>query len=140
MSERPSSRPGRLDPARRALPAALGAVTLATVAMLLVWDVAPRRFPPHAHEVLGALPLVLIAVDYLAYQLIRRPSPKELVKGVLLATAFLLWAMNQLWPDAPQATLFNDLAIALFVLDVFLVVIGWPRSSPDEEFAETFVD
>jgi hypothetical protein len=44
---------------------------------------------------------------------------------------------NQLWPDLPQATLFNDIAIALFVLDVFLVIIGWPTTFPDESFAET---
>ncbi len=34
--------------------------------------------------------------------------------------------------------IFNDLAIALFVLDVFLVMIGWPATSPDEDFAETY--
>ena len=28
-------------------------------------------------------------------------------------------------------------AIALFVLDVFLVMIGWPATSPDESFGET---
>jgi hypothetical protein len=39
----------------------------------------------------------------------------------------------------PQATLFNDIAIALFVLDVFLVMIGWPETSGDESFAETYV-
>ena len=44
----------------------------------------------------------------------------------------------QLWPDFHQATLFNDLAIALFVLDVFLVILGWPPTSPDESFAETY--
>jgi hypothetical protein len=37
------------------------------------------------------------------------------------------------------STLFNDVAIALFVLDVFLVIIGWPMTSPDESFAETYV-
>jgi hypothetical protein len=36
------------------------------------------------------------------------------------------------------ATLFNDIAIGLFVLDVFLVMIGWPATSPDESFAETY--
>jgi hypothetical protein len=34
--------------------------------------------------------------------------------------------------------LFNDMAIGLFVLDVFLVMIGWPSTSPDEDFAETY--
>jgi hypothetical protein len=57
----------------------------------------------------------------------------------MLAVAFLFWAANQLWPDLRQATLFNDIAIALFVLDVFLVMIGWPATSPDESFGETYV-
>jgi hypothetical protein len=34
--------------------------------------------------------------------------------------------------------LFNDIAVALFVLDVFFVIAGWPSSSPDESFAETY--
>jgi hypothetical protein len=50
-----------------------------------------------------------------------------------------LWAANQLWPSLHQATLFNDIAIALFVLDVFLVIIGWPAASPDGSFAESCV-
>jgi hypothetical protein len=32
--------------------------------------------------------------------------------------------------------LYNDIAIALFVLDVFLIIIGWPGSAPDESFGE----
>jgi hypothetical protein len=44
----------------------------------------------------------------------------------MLAAAFGAWSANQLWPTIPQATALNDLAIALFVLDVFLVILGWP--------------
>ena len=67
-----------------------------------------------------------------------RPARLELVKAVLLVAAFLFWAANQFWPELPQATLFNDVAIALFILDVFLVMIGWPATCPDESFAETY--
>lgn len=104
--------------------------------MLLVWDALPMLFPTRAHEVLGAFPLALIALAYLAYQTIRRPGAQELFKAILLAIAFLLWAANQFWPAKPCATLLNDIAISLFVLDVFLVMIGWPASSSDESFAE----
>ena len=58
----------------------------------------------------------------------------------MLAAAFLFWAGNQLWPDARCAVLLNDIAIALFVLDVFLVIIGWPPTSPDESFAEAYAE
>jgi hypothetical protein len=104
--------------------------------VLLVWDALPRIFPTRAHSVLGALPLALIALAYLAYQSIRRPGVQELTKAVLLSIAFLLWAANQFWPDKPYATLLNDMAIGLFVLDVALVIMGRPAGSPDESFAD----
>jgi len=129
-----------LDWAHRALPVFLGAFTLASVVVLLAWDLFPGRFPAHAHDLLGAIPLALIAVAYLAYQTVRRPGRAELLKAVLLAAAFLLWAGNQLWPLAACSTLLNDLAIALFVLDVFFVLIGWPATSPDESFGESYVE
>jgi len=133
---RPSVMYIRLDRAHRALPVILGMATLASVGVLLVWDAFPGLFPARAHDLLAAFPLALIALAYLVYQSAHRPSLMEVLKAILLSIAFLLWAANQLWPDLPQATLFNDLAIALFVLDVFLVMIGWPAVAPDESFAE----
>jgi hypothetical protein len=128
----------RLNRAHRAIPAIAGVVTLLSVAVLLVWDIVPSLFPARAHDVLAAFPLAMIAAAYLVYQTAHRPAPLEMLKAVLLAIAFLFWAANQLWPDLRQATLFNDIAIALFVLDVFLVIIGWPATSPDESFAESY--
>jgi len=128
----------RLDRAHRALPVILGAITLASVVVLFVWDAFPRLFPAKAHDVLGAFPLAMIAVAYLVYQSAHRPARLEVVKAVMLVVAFLFWAANQFWPDLSEATLFNDIAIGLFVLDVFLVMIGWPATSPDESFAETY--
>jgi hypothetical protein len=130
----------RLDRSRRTLSVVLGVVTLVDVAALLVWDAFPRMFPARSHEILAAYALAMIAVAYLVYQAAHRPSRMEFLKAVLLAFAFLFWAANQLWPGLPQATLFNDIAIALFVFDVFLVMVGWPASSPDESFAETYAD
>lgn len=128
----------RMNRAHRALPVILGMVALAGVVVLFAWDALPRLFPAGAHSVLGALPLATIALAYLLYQSAHRPARMEAVKTILLAIAFLFWAANQLWPELPQATLFNDIAIGLFVLDVFLVMIGWPATSPDESFAEIY--
>jgi hypothetical protein len=129
----------RLDRARRGTPVTLGIITLVSVAALLAWDIVPTRFPANAHAILGALPLGMIAITYLVYQSVRRPPWRELVKAILLAAAFIFWAANQLWPSSALATLWNDIAIALFVLDVFLVIVGWPLTSSDESFAETVV-
>jgi hypothetical protein len=124
---------------RQALPVMLGILTLGLVGLLLFWDAFPALFPAGAHAVLGALPLAAIALAYLVYQFIRRPTRMEMVKAAILAVAFLFWSANQLWPDLSAATLFNDIAIALFVLDVFFVIVGWPPGVPDESFAESYV-
>jgi len=88
---------------------------------------------------LAAFPLAAIAVAYLVYQAERRPAPREFFKAVLLAMAFLCWAANQFWPSWRQATVLNDIAIALFVFDIFLVMIGWPTTYRDQAFGETCV-
>ena len=130
---------GHLYRAHRAIPVLLGAITLAAVVVLLVWDAAPEHFAVGAHRLLAALPLALIALAYMVYQSLRRPGPVELFKALLLALAFLFWAANQFWSETAYAVLLNDLAIALFVLDVFFVIAGWPSTSSDGSFAESYV-
>jgi len=56
-----------LNRARRATPVFLGAITLAAIVALFVWDALPRLFPIRAHDYLGALPLAMIAIAYLIY-------------------------------------------------------------------------
>jgi hypothetical protein len=129
----------RIDRANRALSVFLGIVTLVSVVLVLLCDGLPRLLPGKSHDILAAISLALIAIAYLFYQAAHRPPWREWVKAILLALAFLFWAANQVWPDAHQAVILNDLAIALFVLDVFLVMIGWPPSSPDESFGETYI-
>jgi len=119
----------RLARDRRFLPVILCIVTLVSVGVLLIWDLFPGLFPARAHDLLAALPLALIALACLVYEAVRRPSRSELVKAILLACAFLFWAANQFWPGLRQATLFNDIAIGLFVFDVFLAMIGRPVST-----------
>lgn len=127
----------RLDRKHRTPAVFLGIITLADVVVLLVWDAFPSIFPAGSHDVLGAASLALIALAYLVYQLERKPAAPELFKAMMLSAAFLFWAANQFWPNSPRATLFNDVAIALFVLDVFLVIVGWPAALSGSSFGET---
>ena len=130
----------RLDRTRRLFPVFLGVVTLAAVGVLLVWDAFPRLFPARSHDFLAAFSLAMIALAYLVYQIAQRPEPAELAKAILLAAAFLFWAANQFWPNLRQATLLNDAAIALFVLDVFLVIVGWSPAPHEASFPEAHAE
>jgi len=121
------------DRSRKLVPLVLGVVTLAGVVLLFVEDARPRLLPAGSHDVLAAFSLAMIACAYMVFQLVRHRGlgpPAELAKTVLLAAAFLFWAANQFWPSLPQASLYNDIAIGLFVLDVFFVIVGWP-AGPD---------
>jgi hypothetical protein len=105
-------------------------VTVLTLVPLLAWDASPQAFPARAHDALAAIPLALIAMACLVHPVVRRAHGPEVAKACLLAAAFLFWAANQWWPEHPLSTLFNDLAVALFVIDVFLAILGWPAAGP----------
>jgi hypothetical protein len=130
----------RLDRTHRFLPVLLGFLAFASALVLFVWDAGLWQFPARMHDTVGAFSLAMIAVAYLVYQAVRRATGVELVKSIMLAAAFLFWAANQVCRNPRMAVLFNDIAIALFVLDVFLVMAGWPASSPDSAFAESCVE
>jgi hypothetical protein len=106
----------------QSIPRAVALFTVVTLVPLLIWDMSPGVFPDNAHDVLAAAPLALIGIACLAHAVVRRVPLPELVKSGALAAAFFFWAANQLWPQHPQATLFNDIAVALFVVDVFLTL------------------
>jgi hypothetical protein len=115
---------GRQSRAYQALPMAFGGLTLVSAGVLLTGDALPRLFPSESHKVLAALPLVFISLAYVVHQAGRRASRLDWAKTAILVLGFLFWAANQLWADCPLSTLFNDIAIAAFVLDVFLAIIG----------------
>lgn len=55
----------RLNRVHRTFPVVLGVVTLASVGVLLTWDIDPRLFAARAHDFLAAFPLAMIAFAYL---------------------------------------------------------------------------
>jgi len=113
------------------MPAAVGGAALLSVGLLFLWEIFPKLFSIRSHDFLAAFPLAAIALAYLSYKAVQRSAPREFLKAILLAIAFLFWAANRFWPDCREAMLFNDIAIALFVLDIFLVMIGRPAGFSD---------
>lgn len=111
---------------------AMALLTVLTLVPLLIWDISPRLFPARMHDALAAVPLILIGVACPVYVLARSGPAPDLAKACILAAAFFFWAANQLWPDDPRALLYNDIAIALFVVDGALAILGWPADAADQ--------
>ena len=132
----PCEIPSRSPP--QAFPVILGVVTLAASG-LLAQDSLPGLSPAWSHACLGGF---FPGDDRRSLSHLRVGASARAagtVKAVLLAAAFLFWAANQFWPNLPQAVLFNDIAMALFVFDVFLVIAGWPPASERPFFRGTWL-
>jgi hypothetical protein len=96
--------------------------------VLLLFDVVPGIVARLSHAPVSAAPLLLISLAYLALQPLVWPRPLELLKRVLLGTAFLPWGIDQLAPSGRLATVLGDVVIVLYMLD--LALRSWPPSRP----------
>jgi hypothetical protein len=66
--------------------------------------------------------LLLAGSSYLVLQAILRPPPLELLKRIMLGVAFLLWGVVQLMPASDLATELGNVVIALYVIDLGLII------------------
>jgi hypothetical protein len=114
----------------RIVPLFLTSITIASLCALLIWDVRPEIYPPNAHALLSSFPLTMIAFAWLTHHAVQRVSRRDWLKAALLAAAFLFWAANQCLRNPRAATVCNDIAIALFVLDL-VCIIAAPSVVPE---------
>jgi len=66
---------------------------------------------------------MLIGASYIFLQLSTRRRCNEILKGVLLGTAFLLWGGEQLLPPSPLVTAMDSAVITIFVVDLSLITL-----------------
>jgi hypothetical protein len=100
----------------------VGATPLLTSLPSLTAGVAFERWVLLKRLPLSALPLLLAGTSYLVLQAILRPPPLELLKRVMLGIAFLLWGVVQLMPASDLATELGNVVIALYVIDLGLII------------------
>lgn len=92
---------------------------LAAAALLLASIFMPLPSHTRLHPWISALPLALAGVGYALFQLQLRPSRAVLLKRLLLAAAFVFWAIDQVIPAGRVAVFIGDAVIAAYVLDLF---------------------
>jgi hypothetical protein len=95
-------------------------LALGSGAVLLLNDVSWPGVTSLAHAPVSALPLLLIGLASLGFQLLSRPAWLDLSKAFIVSAAFLLWGVDQLLPPGWLATTLGDVVIVLYVVD-----LGW---------------
>ena len=85
-----------------------------------------------AHAWLGSLALALAGAAYGVLQIRLRPSRRTLLKRLLLAGTFILWAIDQLLPPGRLAMVIGDVVVSAYVLDLFWIIQEQEESSNEE--------
>ncbi len=80
------------------------------------------------HQQAGAWALILIGMSYVALQLGIPRRRGEMLKGIFLGAAFVLWGGEQFLPPGPWVTAIDSVVITIFVVDLSLIVIGQIRA------------
>jgi hypothetical protein len=75
--------------------------------------------PAKMHSYLSSLPLALAGAGYTLLQVHLKPARAIFLKRLVLAAAFVLWAIVQLLAPGRLALFLGDAVIAAYVLDLF---------------------
>jgi len=90
--------------------------------MLLGFDAWHRLQLTSIHQRAGAASLMLIGGSYICLQLSRPRRWMELIKGLLLGLAFVLWGGELFVPPGCLVTAMDSLVITIFVVDLSLII------------------
>jgi len=99
---------------------ALVVLALAAGFILLMNDVFFTMF---LHAPASAAPLLLIGAASLGFQVLIRPRPLDLLKALIVSSAFILWGIDQLLAPGWAATTLGDVVITLYVIDLAWMIV-----------------
>jgi len=95
-------------------------IALALAGILLLSDLP--LISARLHPYLSSLPLAVAGIGYAILQFRARPPRAALVKRLLLAGTFVIWAVDQLLPSGLLATFIGDVVVTAYVLDLYWLI------------------
>jgi hypothetical protein len=112
-----------------ALMSCVALVAIGVAPLLTRWSspldlMSARRWMMIKNLPLAAFSLIFAGSAYIVLQALLRPRLIELVKRLMLGTAFLLWGVTELMPAGALATELGNVVIALYVVDLGLMIRG----------------
>jgi hypothetical protein len=116
--------PSRDAARRQSALASVGALAVLAVlagVILLLSGILPGLGGAEARWISAAPPL-LVGLSFVALQILLPPRPREFIRHLSVAIAFLLWGIDELLPPNVLAKTVGHLVILLYVVDLALVV------------------
>jgi hypothetical protein len=98
----------------------LSMCALLAAALLLLSNVTVTSTPVHIW--LSSIPLAFIGIAYALMQIRLKPDRAVLLKRLLLAGTFILWAVDQFLPPGRLATIVGDLVVSAYVIDLYWII------------------
>jgi hypothetical protein len=129
--------PNVMKQSLRRLSAILFLLALAALLWLLVPDLWISFRPSLRHQHAGALALIFVGASFICLQFSIDRGWKERLKGFLLGLAFALWGGEQFLPLGSVVTAIDTLVIAIFVVDLGLVIAGHLETPPNADPGES---
>ena len=114
----------------RSLSVILFLSALGAVATLLVFDALNQLRPTSLHQRTGALAFIFIGASFITLHLSSGRRWHDMIKEVLLGSAFVLWGSEQFLPPSLWVTIMDSLVVIIFVVDLSLVIVA--RLKPKE--------
>jgi hypothetical protein len=97
---------------------------LVALVMLLTFDSWYHFQPTAHHQKTGAFALMLVGASFICLQLNASTGRTEMLKGVFLGLAFVLWGGEQFLPPGSFVTVVDSTVITIFVADLGWVIQG----------------
>jgi hypothetical protein len=91
------------------------------IALRVVHFIQPNLFP---WTLKSAVPLILIGVSFASFQFVVSRSRTQLLLGLMVSLAFILWGTEQFLSDGAVVSFIDDVVVFLFVLDLGIVIYG----------------
>ena len=110
----------------------LAVAALVSGATLLFLDCFAHFTSHRLHAVASGVPLILIGLSWLSLHPGFGVHPVQFLKRLIAAVVFVLWGIGQMLPAGWLASTVGDVVIALFVLDMALIIRGELTDDPND--------
>jgi hypothetical protein len=111
------------------------AILLLALRILHCWQ--PHLFP---WTLKSAIPLILIGIAFASFQFVVSRTRAQIVLGLMVALAFILWGAEQFVPNSVIVSFMDDVVVFLFVLDLGMVIYGQLKSGKHAGSSELPLD